>query len=299
VNLSLPQRFLSTGHQLSRTVRHDLVDLTPQQIRMVLDNLARLNPGPFGGTFEVREVGGVQLAVVRYGEVKMPARILMIHGGGFAFGSSRTHRALAVHLAKATGCEVWIPDYALSPENPFPAGLNDVLSIYERLIIDVGDVIVVGDSAGGNLAMASVQQAIQRGWERPAGLALLSPWLDLRPDSESNRKNEASLSPFDRKDMCTYADFYRGEVDTSDPRISPILGGTEGFPPTHLQFSEVEFLYHDTVALQANLNKSRIPVETHKEPHALHAWQLFPDVLPEARRSLRALAAFVNRINND
>jgi acetyl esterase/lipase len=295
----LPQRMLSTGHAWGRALRRDVVGMTPQQIRTWLDGFSRLNPGPSGGTFEMSVRGGVPTAILRKPGSMVPGRVLMIHGGGFAFGSSRTHRALGMHLAMRTGREVWIPEYRLAPEHPFPAGVEDVIRVYDEAVADGGGVVVVGDSAGGNLAAVLVQAARNRERKMPSACALLSPWLDLRPQSSSNLQDAHALSMFDAEDMRAYSLQYLGEQRPEDPQASPLLGDFQGFPRTHLQVSATEYLFPDAMECRSALEAAGVPCEWYVDSGALHGWQLFPDFLPEAQRALDALVRFIGEEARD
>ena len=288
----LPTRMLSTGHAWGRTIRREVVGMTPQQIRTWLDGLSRLNPGPAGGTFELEEKGGVPTAAVRCGG-NGRLLVLLVHGGGFAFGSPRTHRALGMHLAKRLGAEVWIPAYRLAPEHPFPQGLDDVLRVYEAACETHEEIWVVGDSAGGNLAAALVQTARDRAQRMPMGCALLSPWLDLRPESRSNQQDAHALSMFDAEDMRAYSKQYLVEVSPQHPQASPLLGGFQGFPRTQIQVSATEYLYPDAMHCLKELEDAGVPCQLYLDPGALHGWQLFPDFLPEAQRAVDALVDFI------
>lgn len=294
----IPERLLMAGHRIGRTFRRDYVGLTPQQIRVGLDQLSRLNPGPFGANFELMALNSIPCARIFWPErTTKPGIILLIHGGGFAFGSPRSHRALAVHLSKATGHEVWIPDYRLSPEHPFPSGLTDLQQIVEEMIRRGTRLhAIVGDSAGGNLAAALIQWMVFT-WpdHLPNACAMLSPWLDLSPQSKSNLQDEEALSLFDRYDMLTYSGFYLQGHSPEDPMASPLRGSFEGFPRTYLEGSLVEYLWPDIQLGAEKLDKSGIELHFRQEPKALHGWQLFPDALPEAKRTLQALAEWLEQ----
>jgi acetyl esterase/lipase len=130
----------------------------------------------------------------------------------------------------------------------------------------------------------------------PDALLLFSPWLDLARDSESNRLNLEALSPFDRSDMETYGALYAGAVPFEDPRVSPLRGSVAGFPPVFIESSEVEYLRPDAQAFVAVLKQAGVAVEERTEAFALHGWQLFPDLLPEAQRSVQAVGEFLRRL---
>lgn len=297
----IPERLLAAGHRIGRTLRRDYVGMTPKQIRLALDQLSRLNPGPFGASFEIQPVAGIPTARVTFPSQRQnPGVILLVHGGGFAFGSPRSHRALAVHLARSTSMEVWIPDYRLAPEHPFPAAMEDLRAVWQEMQAQ-GQTLhtVLGDSAGGNLAAAFVQWLLQaQPTQRPAACALLSPWWDLSPQSLSNLQDEEAFSPFDRYDMLTYSNFYLQGHPAEDPRTSPLRGNFNGFPPTYLEGSKVEYLYPDIQKGREFLFQSNVPLTYREEALALHGWQLFPDALPEARRSVNALSEFILQQRN-
>ena len=292
----LPDRLISTTHSLGRVMRRDLVGLTPFQIRHVLDGLARLYPGPWDISFEFMEVNGIRTARISQRGIQAKTGVLLVHGGGFSFGSARTHRALASHLSRKAGCEVWIPEYRLAPEHPFPSGFSDIEKIYPAFYQEFSNRFVAGDSAGGNLAAVLVQSLRDTGDKIPEGLLLLSPWLDLRPDSPSNQRDAAQWSPFDRMDMLEYATHYLHGADPNISKTSPVLGDCAGLPPTYLEWSEQEYLEADALHHRNRLEAAGVSVTTRIEPAALHGWQLFPDILPEAVRSLNAMAQFIQSV---
>lgn len=292
----IPERLLAAGHRIGRTIRRDYVGLTPQQIRLALDQLSRLNPGPFGASFEIIPIAGIPTARVTFPSRQQSRGIILLtHGGGFAFGSPRSHRALAVHLARSTSMEVWIPDYRLAPEYPFPAAMDDLQAVWQEMQAQGLTLhTVLGDSAGGNLAAAFVQWILDtHPSQRPAACALLSPWWDLSPQSLSNLQDEEAFSPFDRYDMLTYSNFYLQGHPAEDPKASPLRGNFHGFPPTYLEGSQVEYLYPDIQKGRDLLRENGVPLAYREETRALHGWQLFPDALPEARRSVEALSDFI------
>lgn len=293
----LPTKLLSRGTSIGRVLRRNVAGLSPQQVRQALDQFSRLNPGPALGTFGPIQVAGVPVFEGRITDQGERGILLLIHGGGFAFGSARSHRALGMHLAQRTGRRLWIPEYRLAPEHPFPAGVEDVRAVYEEALMFNGDVVVVGDSAGGNLAAGVVQHARDTGWALPSSLVLLSPWLDLAPDSASNACDQHEISWFDREDMLAYMHHYLGQQAPEDPVASPLRGNWSGFPPTYLEASVDEYLWPDAEQAHALLAAAGGQIQFRTEEKALHGWQLFPDFLPEAQRSLHGMSAFIQTID--
>lgn len=299
---SFPKRFLRASHQLGRVVRRDVVGMSPEQIRASLDGLARLYPGHFNVVFERTVLNGIPCAKLypRHGSQHSEERespvLVLVHGGGFAFGSAWTHRAFASALVVDLHCEVWIPEYRLAPEHPFPAPLEDVLSVLEGLTNRSKDLWVLGDSAGGNLALSATLEWTQRSGQNVQGIGLFSPWLDLSPHSNSNRSNHTDLSPFERLDMVEYASHYLQGYSAEDARVAPLGQTLSGLSNVYIEASKAEYLYPDFELACRSFRDQGVAFSERLETAALHGWQLFPDVLPEAKRSVKAFSAFVKSV---
>lgn len=281
-----------SGHAIAVKLRREVVGATPQQIRIAVEGLSRMNPGVFGGRLNYTEIADTTCGLVRFNDVS-GRRVLWIHGGAFSFGSARVYKATAIFLAKALKCEVVIPDYGLAPEIQYPEAIDELFRVYCDLIKEGDYIDMVGDSAGANLATCLVQKCLKEGVEVPRKLVLLSPWLDLSKGSKSNTINYSKFSPFDNLDTVSFSRDYMGDMDDKDAMVSPLYGNFKGFPPTHLQASKVEFLYSDTLAGLDALQEAGCEVTTHFEEKALHGWHLVPDFLPEATRSMKAVVDFL------
>ena len=276
--------------------------MTPDQIRRTLDGFARLYPGHMSVGFESTQLGNVPAARLYPKHVRTNNKnnsILLIHGGGFAFGSARTHRALASALVVAMDCEVWMPEYRLAPEHAFPKPLEDVMDAYRSIALSSQDFWVLGDSAGGNLAMTACLDAAEMGLPAPKGLMLLSPWLDLNPNSQSNRRGYIEQSPFERLDMIEYATHYLQETPPTHHRCNPLGRDLSGMPLTYAEASELEYLWPDYEGVRKAFADKPERFVGRTEPHALHGWHLFPDLLPEAKRSIQGMVAFMQNTLDD
>ncbi|MEC7114317.1 MAG: alpha/beta hydrolase fold domain-containing protein, partial [Bacteroidota bacterium] len=150
---------------------------------------------------------------------------------------------------------------------------------------------IVGDSAGGNLALC---WALRR--KKGDRLILLSPWLDLRVDGPSARRNESRHSAFDREDLREYAGLYLAGKAPTAPDCSPLLASTEALQtlgPILLEHSDNELLAEDSVAFATTCRTAGLDITHAIEPDAPHGWQLFPDLLPEAKRSIERMRDFL------
>ena len=214
--------------------------------------------------------------------------VLWVHGGAFAFGSPRVYRAAAVHLARATRCRIVLPKYRLAPNHTYPQAHDDVFAAMRAVVQERGPVVLMGDSAGGNLAMGGMVRWMQEGLplDQISALALLSPWCDLREEAVSIQHNVVAHSPFSHEDSMEYSKQYLAGHPATDADVSPLLQSSfEGWPEMYLEWALDEFLAPDVAALHARLTTQGVDVTMRTEPEAVHGWQLLPDLLPEARRS--------------
>nr|WP_255552467.1 alpha/beta hydrolase [Maritimibacter dapengensis] len=223
--------------------------------------------------------------------------IFYVHGGGFIAGAPETHAALLARLAWLTGVEVFAPRYRLAPEHPFPAGIEDIRAAWEALLqrgYSPDRIVLAGDSAGGNIALALLAELCSRG-QRPAGLFALSPHTDFTFQSPSIRENEhrdTMLPANRRKDV---ARWYLSSGDVSDCAASPIFATFLNPPPVLLQYSQTEILRDDASRLAAILRDAGGNVEEQVWPDAPHVFQIFDGWVPEARDALEGVADFVAR----
>lgn len=224
--------------------------------------------------------------------------LLYLHGGGYVFGSPRTHRNLVSRISHVTGLPALSLDYRLPPEATLPAPIEDALAAYRELLAggrDPRTIVVAGDSAGGNLALALSLHAAEEGLPQPAALVLLSPWADLTQSGASAQTNDL-LDPFIPPGVLDrFARVAAGGADPAGWRISPLLAPEElwrALPPTHVQAGSTERLLDDGVAVARRVAASCTRAELHvfdRQPHVVPLW----NGTPEARTALREMGRFV------
>ncbi|MFZ8836101.1 MAG: alpha/beta hydrolase fold domain-containing protein [Flavobacteriales bacterium] len=293
---SISDHFLSISNLFGRFVRRNFLKLTPIQLRTLLDRLSGLYPGNRSVVFKMKELNGIPAAHLfpkKTIEDQQRKTVILVHGGAFAFGSVQTHRALATALVRSVNCEVWIPAYRLAPEFPFPIPLEDVVRSCEAIIGDAQDWWLLGDSAGGNLAMSALFEIANKHQKIPNGLILLSPWLDLGYWSESNLFERTKMSPFNRKDVFEYARYYLKDLSPDNPKVYPLANDLSKLPKVYVEASEAEYLWYDFELIRKTFANQNRSLFTRIERSALHGWQLFPDILPEAKRSIRSISQFI------
>jgi acetyl esterase/lipase len=186
--------------------------------------------------------------------------LIYCHGGGYVMGSLKLGRALASHLSAASGCEVISVGYRQAPEHPFPAALNDVLNVFHRLVGDgllPSNIILAGDSAGGGLMVAAAVALRDDRKPLPAGILVMSPWVDLtmRANSVAQYAHRDTVGP---AQGLVLAKLYLGEADPRNPLASPVFADLAGLPPLHVTVGGAEALYDDAMALTENARASGV-----------------------------------------
>lgn len=205
--------------------------------------------------------------------------ILYCHGGGYNTGSFRYARSITNKLASTTSMDVLSFDYRLAPEHPYPAALEDALKVWDYLMhygYGARNVIVAGDSAGGNLALSLVLKLKEQGRLLPRGLVLFSPWTDLTLEGKSHQ-TKAEDDPILAEEYLKKAvEDYAGENDLKNPLISPLFGDFKGFPPTYIQTGGNEILLSDSTSLNKNMEKCNVQVRFDLYRSMWHVFQMSP-----------------------
>ena len=230
----------------------------------------------------IREVGiddmyGEWVAVSRAHMKKYV--ILYCHGGGYSTGSCLYARTLTTKLAMSTSMDVLSFDYRLAPEHPYPAALEDAMKAWNYLMqfgYGARDVIIAGDSAGGNLALTLVHKLKEEGRILPRGLVLMSPWTDLTSSGKSHETRK-DMDPVLHKEyreqmIRNYAEGQ--ELDS--PLISPLFGDFTDFPSTYIQVGDNEVLLNDATMLHKKMVKANVPVQIDVFKGMWHVFQMSP-----------------------
>jgi monoterpene epsilon-lactone hydrolase len=248
----------------------------------------------------VLDAGGVPAVRVISGASRRDRHILYLHGGGFISGSSSLYRHVTWRFAAAASAGLLSVDYRLAPEHPFPAALEDAVTAYRWLLAEGADtrhIVVMGDSAGGNLAFAMLLKARDEGLPLPAAAVGLSPWLDLALTGPSLRLNADADPMVNAGDAPRLVEYYLRGADPRDPYASPLYGDPAGLPPTLLQVGSDEVLRDDSVRMAEKLRAAGCHVELEIWPSMPHVWHLFAPVLPEARQAIARVGSFLeNRL---
>ncbi|MCY1276069.1 Acetyl esterase [compost metagenome] len=223
--------------------------------------------------------------------------ILYLHGGGFMFRTPRLHARLAARLCHALGARALLPEYRLAPEYPLPAAHEDCFAAY-RWLLDQGhdpaNIVVIGDSAGGLLTLATLQRIRDAGLPLPACGVMFSPGTCI----DSVRQLDGRAAQGDPLIGAGALDLLQRVVAAAvaphDPDVSPCAGSLHGLPPLLFQAGSTEVLLHQSELAVMQAHRAGTHAELQVWPHMPHVWQAV-HWLPEARDALACVGEFVER----
>ncbi len=220
--------------------------------------------------------------------------ILSLHGGAYTSGSPVSPYWLNTNIMSALNLDLVSPDYRLAPENPYPAAVDDAESVYRALLEDYesANIVVVGESAGGGLALALLLRAKKLGLPLPGGLILFSPWTDvgLTSDSILRNKEKDFLNPVE---IQRWANAYVADNDVSNPEISPVYGSFQGSPPILIMVGTEEIIQDDSARLHDVLTRDNVTSKLQIWEGMWHIWPNAPaDAFPEVLKTMEVCGAF-------
>lgn len=257
--------------------------------------LGRLVAPMLGMSWEPFDLQGMPAAWVR------PERghdrrhvILYCHGGGYTSGNLGYARILAAKLAGVTGYEVLAFEYRLAPEHTYPAPLEDAMKAWDHLMhlgYGARDVVVAGDSAGGNLALVLTMLLREAGRLLPRRLVLLSPWTDMTASGKSYQEHRDDDPMLTMDYIQAVRGVYAPGQDLSSPKLSPLFGDLRRFPPVLIQAGTNEILLSDSVRLRDRLVQAGTPCRLEVWPDMWHVFQMFP--IKKAAQAMEHIGRFL------
>jgi monoterpene epsilon-lactone hydrolase len=218
--------------------------------------------------------------------------ILHLHGGAFIFGSVASYRSRALRFSFRCNAEVFIPDYRLAPEHPFPAALDDALVAFQYICALRPNlpIFVTGDSAGGGLSLSLLVRLRDQRQSVPNGAILLSPWADLTPAPRMPR-GDGWLTP---AHLTHWSAHYAGATRRENPELSPVLADLSRLPPLLILAGENELLLDDALRVEERAQRAGTHVRMIVGKRMQHDWPLTMPWLEESRQAWCAMRAFVD-----
>lgn len=266
--------------------------------RLGQEALGRLLTPPIGFSWEPFEVDGIPAAWVRpEGGHDRSKMILYCHGGGYTSGTLGYARLLASRMALATGYEVLAFQYRLAPEHPYPEALEDARLIWEYLMFlgwGAREIILAGDSAGGNLALELALDLRNAERMLPSRLILFSPWTDMTATADSYTECADKDPLLTRAYIEAVREAYAPGADWNEACYSPLFADLRGLPPTLIQVGGREILRDDSTRLYQKLQEAQVPAVLQTWPDMWHVFQMFP--LKAAGEAMEQMAQFLENL---
>jgi acetyl esterase/lipase len=257
--------------------------------RAAYDDLIAQAPAPESVRFEQAKVGGVPGWWCRPPRADATAATLYLHGGGYVIGSAAAYRNFVGQIAERARCQVFIADYALAPERPFPAAYDETRAMYQGLLaLGYQRIALCGDSAGGGLAL-SFLAGNQAKAEAIVGIAALSPWIDLSLSGESMASRADADPILSREMFTTAATLYLAGQPASDPRVATLDADLSALPPVRIDVGDAEVLLDDALRFARKAERAGVECQ-------LHVWEGMIHVFPSSFAFLQAGAAALDDI---
>lgn len=272
-------------------------DLTTRLFRSVFDEWHQPTREPEDVTYREDTVGGVPGIWTLPIGADTSQVLLYLHGGGFAVGSASSHRKLAGHVAKALGVTAFVLDYRRAPEHPHPAQVEDGVAAFTGLTergVAPGSITTIGDSAGGNLAVAVALSLREQGLPLPGRVIAFSPWLDMENTGEtlvSNAATDALVSVPLLESMIAGV-LAEGRIDPTTPLANPLHADLAGFPPLYVNAGGAETLLSDATRLAEKARAAGVDVTLSVAEDMQHVFPFMAGSAPVADDEIAAIAAW-------
>ena len=240
-----------------------------------------------------KTIGNVQCLVVQPEELSSDSKVLYGYGGGFVTGSAFEDLTIAVPISIRSGLEVIIPEYKLAPEHPWPSACDDMISVYSELSEKMSAII--GESAGGNLALVTMLRAKKLRLKLPKSVVLLSPWCNLLNQGDSLCFNEGRDPTLSIHQSRLAAAHYAQAKDMTNPEISPLFGSYDKtFPDVFISSGTRDLLLSQSIQLANILRSVGVSVDLRIWEGLWHVFEWDVD-LPESRLSIQQIVKFLTR----
>ena len=238
-----------------------------------------------------RSIAGCVVYEVRPKSSEPKAHILYLHGGAYCFELTPFHWDLIAELSEKLSAQVTVPIYPLAPEHDFHVIYGAMTQIYRDVMGAGKPVWIVGDSAGGNMALVLTLMAADQGWSKADRLVLISPGLDMTMANPETRLYAARDPWLDIDGGRESVRIYAADLAFSDWRISPLYGDLATLPPTLVFSGTRDLLYPDTLLFANKAREAGSDVELVVGQGMIHVWPLIG--MPEARRARQRMVDYL------
>ena len=295
---TLAHRHLLKG-RLKRTTSIDEATSVPKLRAEVERGADFFGKPPEGFTLEPVQIGDLAAEwMLPPGAGKDPV-LLYFHGGGLVVGSLRSHRGIVTKFVQGSGIGALVFDYALAPERPYPAALDDAVAAYEYLLaqhVSPERIVCIGDSGGGNLCLATLLALNQRELPLPAGAVTMSAWTDLTNSGESCVSNAELDTLCWKAAQEVFGRMYAVDHDPTEPLISPLFGDLSGLPPLLMYAGGDEMLRDDSTRFADRARQAGVDVTLRVGEGLFHCYPACAPMFPEATQAMAEICAFARRV---
>jgi monoterpene epsilon-lactone hydrolase len=266
-------------------------------IRDMFEHWGDVTAEPAGVDYVLQQVGELEAMWIRPKGADASKVLLCAHGGGYVLGSMYTHRKLFAHFASQIGCTALAVDYRRAPEHPHPGPLDDMVLAY-RWLLESGtvrgpqDVLFLGDSAGGGLAIAMQLRARDLGLPLPAGTMALAPYLDMEVSGDSYDRNGPLDAIGSREGNLQFISLFLGAASPRDPLANPLHADLAGLAPIMIQVGDRDVLEDDGVRFAERARAAGVEVTLTVEPGMPHVYHFLAGRHPVADAAIASAASW-------
>lgn len=255
-------------------------------------------PQPEGVSVSDVDMGGVPGLLITPDEVIGERTLFYIHGGGYVSGSASMYVLLASRFAKELKAKVYLPDYRLAPEFPYPTPIDDTFTAYHWLIksgCNSASLSIIGDSAGGAMVVTMMVKARNANLPLPASAVALSPWANLENNGTSMYNRDHLDFAVTQKVLSQMAHTFLDGILPTDADASPVFADVRGLSPTMILIGENEVMLSDAIRLASHLGENRVRVSLEIWPGLLHVWPQYGPELIESEKAIKNIAFFIEQ----
>ncbi len=258
---------------------------------------------PDGWLYESYALGSCKVEKLENPQAQTSRVVLQLHGGGYINALSNGHRMLGVKQMVLTNARrAYMADYRTAPKNTYPAALEDAVKVYEDILAQGNapqDIVVFGDSAGGNLALALSLYLREHNKPQPGALILISPWTTFETNLPSRKNNADRDLILGKINPRMYNEInkpsYGKGLAAKDARISPLYADLQGLPPLLIQAGGYELFLDESIALAKKAATDGADVTLTVYPGMSHDFALLLPELKDSIDSFKEIRDFVNR----
>ncbi|WP_299800273.1 alpha/beta hydrolase fold domain-containing protein [uncultured Maribacter sp.] len=226
---------------------------------------------------------------------KFEKLLIFVHGGAFISGPAQHHWDTLKKIAQQTDYKIWMCNYPKAPENKIALISENIDAVYELALkaYAPNQITIIGDSAGGTLAISLMQRLVKKNIKRPSKIILISPVMDASMSNPEIEKVDGTDPMISKKGILSAKKMCVENNDLKNPMISPLYGNFKSFPRTILFLAENDITYPDQKLAIQKLMKAKVNHEIIEGKNMPHIWPLLP-IMKEAKTSLNEIIIILN-----